>query len=492
MKVDINLSADRKAEALRLLDIMEERKKDYWIISTKLQEHQLQVIPYIRDKVDKNWVLLPEYKWILFQWGNRSGKTFLLMYIVVCLALGELTETYWLPFLGKKKNIWLITKSGSNVDTTIVPYLLWDYSKTKIPPDAIKHIKNNNSRPEVITLKSGCKITILTYDQGRERLQWGTPDFIAVDEEPTDKWVWDEIMVRLSEWQSQMMLSMTPLSGLTPVYEFFYEREVPEWMADRRKTFLVSSLENEHWDHSGLLMLSPEEQKARMYGQFVPTTWLVFYAFNRKNNLIKHFNPKELWYGTKYYAWLDFWVNHPTAFVLLAIDTDWNAYAFDWFCRSNMLLEDIASEIKRLHREYWIEPEYIIADSAAKRERTELRKYWIITTPADKFSKWENGESNRKAGILKMNQLFTDCKLVVSDKLMKSLVKELETHHYADNWKDGAVIKENDDFIDALRYVIFSLKPTKVKSKAVEEFEKKYWVTHNKNNYYKESYIQAY
>lgn len=75
---------------------------------------------------------------------------------------------------------------------------------------------------------------------------------------------------------------------------------------------------------------------------------------------------------------------------------------------------------------------------------------------------------------------------------MKSLVKELETHHYADNWKDGAVVKENDDFIDALRYVIFSLKPSKVKSKAVEEFEKKHSVQYNNKHYYKKSYIQPY
>tara|TARA_R110002012_G_scaffold315871_2_gene530247 strand:- start:922 stop:1095 length:174 start_codon:yes stop_codon:yes gene_type:complete len=57
-------------------------------------------------------------------------------------------------------------------------------------------------------------------------------------------------MVRLSDPQAQMMLSMTPLSGFTPVYSFFYEKEVEEGMLDRRQTFLVSSLENEHGDHS--------------------------------------------------------------------------------------------------------------------------------------------------------------------------------------------------------------------------------------------------
>tara|TARA_R110002012_G_scaffold315871_2_gene530248 strand:- start:1210 stop:1440 length:231 start_codon:yes stop_codon:yes gene_type:complete len=74
------------------------------------------------------------------------------MYIVACLALGDLASSYKLPFLGTKKNIWIVTKSGANVATTIIPYLFGEYSKTRIPPDVIKHIKKNNSVPEVITL----------------------------------------------------------------------------------------------------------------------------------------------------------------------------------------------------------------------------------------------------------------------------------------------------------------------------------------------------
>lgn len=481
----------KKRELLKLMEVLDERQKDYWITSVKLQEHQSQVIPFIRERIEIDWFQVPEKKFLLFQGWNGSGKTMLLMYITVCLALWELTHSYWLPYLGKKKNIWIVTKSGSNVETTILPYILWDYSKTRIPPDAIKHIKNNNARAEVITLNNGCKIRVLTYDQGRERLQWGTPDFIGIDEEPTDKWVWDEIMVRARDPQAQILLSMTPLSGFTPVYDFFYESQVTEWV-DRRKTFLVSSLDNKHADHSWLLMLPEEERKARMYGQFVPTTGLVFSSFNRNEHIVNHFHPEELWFGTRYYAGLDFWVNHPTAFVMIAIDTDENIYVFDWFCKSNMLLSDIASEIKRLRREYWVELEYTVADSAAKRERTELKKFWIKTTPADKWSKWENGESNRKAGILKMNQLFYSSKLYISDKLSRSLVKELETHHYKDNGRDWDVVKENDDFIDALRYVIWSLKPEKVKTKAQERFEKKYWVSHNKHNYYQSTYKQPY
>lgn len=493
------MNIENKEQALQLLEVLEKRRKDYWLLSTKLQEHQQQVLPYIKEKVERDWKLVPEKKWILFQWGNRSGKTFLLMYICTILAMGELVYNYkdnkWnarLPYLGSKKNIWIVTKSGANVETTIIPYLFGDGSGAKIPPECIKHIKNNNGRPEKITLVNGSVIRILTYDQGRERLQGWTPDFIAVDEEPTDEEVWTEIMVRLSGFQAQMMLSMTPLSWFTPVYQFFYEQELEEGQEDRRQVFLVNSLQNEHWDHSWLLMLSEEERKSRLYWQFVPTTWLVFYEFNRTKHVVPHFHPEKLWYWTRYYAGLDFWVNHPTAFWLVAVDTDGNSYIFDGFCKSNMLLSEMASEIKRLKRFYWIELEYIVADSAAKRERTELKRLWITTVWADKWSKGENGESNRKASILKVNQMLHNGKLYISDKLKKTLIKEFETHCYKDWGKDWDVIKENDDFVDAIRYVLWSLKQNKVKTKRQEQFEKKWWTPHSSSWYYKNNYKQPY
>lgn len=485
----MSLDTDKKKKILDLVKILEERKKSYKILSTELQEHQAQVLPYIKEKIEIDWKLVPEKKYILFQWGNGSWKTMVLMYIVSLLALGDLVFEYWLPYIWSKKEIWVVTKSWSNVTSTILPYLIGDYSPTRLPPETIKKIDNEKN---IIYLKNWAKILIKTYDQGRERLQWGNPDFIGVDEEPTKTDVWDEIMVRARVPSCQLFLSMTPLSGFTPVYTFFYENENEIEGIDRRKTFLVSSLENKHIDHSWLLLLTEEQRKSRLYWQFVPTTWLVFSSFNRNTNVVPHFDPKDLWLETRFYAWLDFGLNHPTAFVLLAIDWDGNIFAFDGFCKSGMLLEDIASEIKRLRREYWIELEYIVADSAWKRERTELKKYGIQTTPADKFSKGENWESNRKAGIFLMNQLFHSNKLYISDKLMKSLVKELETHHYKNNWKDWDVVKENDDFIDALRYVIWSVKPKKVKTLAQDRFENKYWVEHNKNNYYKELYKQPY
>lgn len=485
------LSQAEKRELIQMMEAYEERQKIYWITRTLLQPHQSQLIPSIVETIRIDKKSVPKYKFILFQGWNWSWKSFTWLYATSLLAIWDECRKYKLPYIWKRRLIWIVTKSSSNVTWVIEPYLLWDYSWARIPPELISKVVRDNSILKRIILKNWTNIEIRTYDQWRERLQGWNPDFILVDEEPTDKWVWEELMVRARNPLAQIVLTMTPLSWLTPVYEFFYEWQVEEWEIDRRKIFVVSSLENKFADHSWLMFLSEQDRLMRIYWAFVPPEWIVYSSFIRSKHMVSHFNPKDLW-DVKYYWWIDFWVTHPTGFVLVAVDWDWNHYAFDGFLKSNMLLSDIASSIRWLISKYWIELEYIVWDSAAKRERTELAKLWIRTKPADKWSKWENGESNRKSSILKINQLFASWKLYISDTLKDSLVKELEQHSYKKSSKDWEVIKEWDDILDALRYLIWSVKTDKIKTTTQIKFENKYWVSYNKKWYYKTSFKQPY
>jgi hypothetical protein len=63
---------------------------------------------------------------------------------------------------------------------------------------------------------------------------------------------------------------------------------------------------------------------------------------------------------------------HPTAFLAIAVDNDGHIIVFDSIYESNLLMSDIAKRIREIKNRYGIEWEYIVADTAAKRERTEL------------------------------------------------------------------------------------------------------------------------
>ena len=483
-----------KQELVELTNLLDQRKKLYWIRNAVLQEHQLYLQDALKEKVDKvinkSRKYFPKYRKILYQWWNWSWKTFTWIYLTVKLALWELCYNYWLEYIWARKDIWIVTKSSSNITSTIQPYLLWDYSSTRIPPDAIEKTVMDNWVLKSILLTNWTRISIRTYDQWFERLMGWSPDFILIDEEPTKKEVWQEILARWRRVECQIVITMTPLSWLTPVYEYFYEQSNEE-VKNNCKVILVSSLDNKFADHSWLLWLSEQDRQMRIYWMFTPSTWLVYSSFSRYNNVIEHFHPNELGEWVEYYWAIDFWHTHPTAFLAIAIDLDWNIFIFDMLYKSWLLMKEVYEGIVEIKRRYWIDFNYIVADTAAKQQREELKALWIKTIAADKWSKWESNESNRKAWIFKVNWLLSERKLFISNKCI-DLTKEFENHHYKEWWKDWEVEKTQDDALDALRYFIFWYKPHNVTDILKKEFKNKYKTAHNKYNYYEQNFNNPY
>ena len=444
---------------------------DVWRIPCKIKRK----IAIAKDRKDnKDWLVTKfdvesiwvwEYVWFTLDWDKlHLDRNFVVhhnthsgAYITVLLALGTNTSKYWLPYLGTKKNIWICTKSGSNVKSTIMPYLLWEFSKTRIPPDEIEWVpKLDNGILKSIKLKNGCEIHIKTYDQGQENVQGGNPDWMWLDEEPTNSEVWGELKARTRTANCEMLITMTPLNGLTWVYDFFFNSENEE-LTSKCKIYRVSSLDNPYTDKTWTLWMTDEEYRLRVDGSFENPTWLVYSSFSRSKNVVPHFNPRDLWEWVKYYRWIDFGTSHPTWVTFLAVDNDDNVYIYDEIRLANTELKEIVRNINEKSK--WTDFEYFVRDSAAAREWLELEsQFWIYTTRADKRSKGANDMSNRRTWILMLNTLFKEGKLMISDKCPMT-IKEFETHYYKD-WsrRDWEVNKIDDDLIDAIRYTIFLIK----------------------------------
>lgn len=462
-------------ELNRLYKLLDNRKRSYAIVDFKPQDFQQPLLNAINEKNDEGG---NKYRFLLYQWGNWSWKTCIAMYTVACLAMWDLCREYKIPYIGSKKKIFVGTKSGSNLKG-LEEYLLWDYSVTRLPPEVVKKVVRDNWGIKEIHLHNWCKITFFTYDQGRERIQWTNGDLYVFDEEPTKSDIFYEWLARLRWKFAQTIYSFTPLSGHTAVYSYFYEQESENVIAQSFIT-VVNSLQNKHWDHTWAEGLTEQEKKMRIEWLFIPPSGLVYANFNRERNTIPFFDPKDLG-NVNFYGALDFWVAHPTAFAAIAVDDDNNIYVFDLIYRSNMLIKDLASKILDIKRCHNVDFEYIVADAAGKRERTELQECGIRTIAADKWSKWENAMSNRRAGILKVNQLLHDGKIFIADHL-KDAIKEFEVHHYKDGGtKDAEVDKTNDDFLDALRYFIFNYKPPKYKNSVESSFERRYGKKYSKH-----------
>ena len=456
------LSAEEKIlmeeELKSLLTKIDDRKRRYWILDMRVDKipQQQQLFNDFRDRL-----LLPQNertRFYLYYGWNGSWKTAISAYITALLAIWWDCEKYWLPYLWTKKNIWVGTKSGSNVKWVIHPYLLWDNSIARIPQELIEKVQMDNWILKAILMKNWCKIQFITYDQGSENLQGWNPDWIWLDEETVNEDVWSELKARTRNPNCEMLISMTPLNGLTKVFSFFFEQK-DESLTKMCKIYKVSSLDNPFTDKTWTKWMGEEEYRLRVEGSFENPTGLVYNEFFRTRNVVPHFEPRLMALGydnVKYYRWIDFWTSHPTACVWVAQDADDNFYVFDEFEEANMLLSDIVDKINQ--KSSWYDFEYTIRDSAAKREWIEIQRLWIRTVPADKHSKGANDMSNRRSGILIMNELFSKGKLLISNRCQK-LIRELETHYYKDGWKkDGEVNKEGDDLLDALRYTLYMVR----------------------------------
>jgi len=443
-------------ELKKLLDIIEERKNKYSItnMDTSRIKAQWELVRDMQENAERPPETMRRYS--LYYWGNGAGKTAIGSYVTSLKSLGRnWTKKYWLPFIGSAKSIWVLTKSGSNVKSTIDPYFLWEWSIARIPPEDIRKVTKDNGILKEILLINWTTIKIFTYDQGRENIQWGNPDFIWLDEEPKDEEIWNEINARMRGKSCEMLITMTPLSWLTPIYSFFLDQKSEEVRA-KSKVYIVSSLDNPFIDHTWTKGLTEEEYRLRVLWSFESPTWLVYSSFHRWRNVVADMDKFALWEWVRLYKSIDLWVVHPTWVIFLAQDNDDNFYVYDEIYRQNTLIKDL---VKEINKKSWKDQfEYTLRDSAAKREGIELENFGIKTTPADKHSKWENDMSNRRAGIMLINQLLADWKLIISNKCV-NLIKEFETHYYKEGGKkDWEVNKINDDLLDALRYIIFNIK----------------------------------
>lgn len=481
--VDI-LAEDNEKELKELLWLLEERTKNYWILDATMERIPKQKELFNDFKNRLNLPIAERIRFYLYYGGNGSWKTAAGAYITSLLAIWNDCAKYWLPYIGAKKNIWIGTKSGSNVKSVIHPYLLWDYSIARIPQELVEKVNMDNWILKGIILKNWCNIHIKTYDQGSENLQGWNPDWIWLDEEPVNEDVWDELVARTRNPKCEMLVTMTPLSWLTKVYEFFFEQH-SEILANKSKIYRVSSIDNPFTDKTWTLWMGDESYRLRVEWSFENPTWLVYSSFMRSRNVVPHFDPNRLalwWEEVKYYRGIDFGTSHPTACVWVAQDIDDNFYVWDELEESNMLLSDIVDRVNA--KSIWYSFEYTVRDSAAKREWLEIQKLWIRTIAADKHSKGANDMSNRRAGILMMNDMMAKWKLLISSNCTK-LIREFETHYYKE-WgkRDGEVNKENDDLLDALRYIIFNIKKnSSINKKSL--FQREYENKYEKSNWFR-------
>ncbi len=404
--------------------------------------------------------------------GNRSGKTECGAVEAVYLARGIH------PYKQNKNNVfgWVVSLSQqvqrdvaqAKILDYLCPSWIEDVTMLSGKKDSLRYgvidqirIKNVFGGTSIIGFKS--------CDQGREKFQGSSLDFVWFDEEPP-KDVYDECRMRVLDKRGEIFGTMTPLKGLTFIYDEIYlnslnSKEVwYEFMEWGDNPFLDAEEVKEL-----SASLSQDQLESRKYGRFKSGTGLVYPEFDENVHVIEPFEVPLDWQDV---LSIDPGLNNPLSAHWYAVDFDGNVYAVAEHYEAGKDILYHSEKIKEISKRLNWHTDgqgriQALIDSAANQRTLASNKsvtelfydYGILANP--KVNKDLFSGIQRVKQYLNVNSSHP--KLYVF-KSCVNLIRELKSYW----WGDGDTPKKYDDHcLDELRYYLMN-KPSPKKVKQVK------------------------
>ncbi len=406
--------------------------------------------------------------------GNRTGKT-------ECGAV----ETVWLalgihPYRPNRSEIecWVVSLS-TRVQTEVAQAKILKYLPAKSIVNIVM-VEGKKGAPQTGVIKcilvrnsfgKISKIWFKSCEEGREKFQGASLDFVWFDEEPPEE-VYRECQMRVLDKSGEIFGTMTPLKGFTFVYDEIYLNKRGD-----NEVFCVfmSWLDNPHLNKNEIERLkqnlSEDEIESRMNGKFVSRdVGLVYSEFDANVNIIEPFEIDPQWQDT---LSIDPGLSNPLSCHWYARDFDGNVYVVAEHFEANQTIEHHAAKIKEISKRLgWKKaPNGMIEaliDSAANQRTlsgtksvTELfYDNGVLVNP--------NVNKNLLAGISKVKSYIKnsngETRLFIFSSCT-NLIREIKSY----KWSGGdAPIKFDDHALDEMRYYIMNISspktPTAIKS----------------------------
>lgn len=386
----------------------------------------------------------------VFCGGNRSGKTTTAIYEFVYAALGIHPWQDWPPPPLKLRVI------GPDFNTVINEVHVPRF-KELLPPGSYVWYAERR----VLQLYNGSTIQFMSYDQDLDKFAGTSLHGVWFDEEPPRK-IFNENLMRILDTKGKVLMTFTPVSGITWLYEFI--------MSDRRDedgTPLIgivyaSTYDNPFIDKKEIerikeLCNDEDELAARIEGRFFTRSGLIFKEFDRSRHVIEPFDVPHDW---NIYIGIDHHLRNPQAVVFVAVDPEDRLYVFDEFYEV-ALIDEVCNAIKSKIGDRKITLAIIDTNAATPdviTGRSAKNEYWkngIYVVPAKK------GKNSVLEGLSFMRRAFANDRLFIF-RNCANLIRQLEMYRWAD-WsyrqkdrKDPREmpIKKESHLIDALRYVV--------------------------------------
>lgn len=329
-------------------------------------------------------------------------------------------------------------------------------------------IKNVFDKTSVIGFKS--------CDQGREKFQGSSLDFVWFDEEPPQD-IYDECRMRVLDKCGDIFGTMTPLKGLTYIYDEIYLNKGNS--ADVWYEFMEWA-DNPYLNKDEFIKLnnslSSEQLESRRYGRFKSGTGLVYKEFDERVNVIEPFSVPKEWQDN---ISIDPGLHNPLSAHWYCVDYDGNIYVIAEHFEAEKDVLYHAKKIKEISDKIGWKRDYdgkltALIDSAANQRTLASNK--SVTDLFYEYGIKVNPKVNKDmfAGIERVKQYLSGKtkKLFIFSNCV-NLIRELKSYY----WQEGDTPKKVDDHcLDELRYYIMtkpSLSPVKREKTEIEKDKEK-------------------
>jgi phage terminase large subunit-like protein len=407
------------------------------------------------------------YRERLLMAANQVGKSYAGAMEVAFHVTGRYPD-WWQGYrFTHAPRVWACGESNEVVRETQQLLLLGAqgaYGTGTIPKDALLEVVPARGTPDLVdTVRikhvSGdvSTIQLKSYGQGRERFQGATLDLAYCDEEPPLD-VFMEILTRLNVTGGPLMLSFTPLLGMSQVVRRFMLEQSPQ------RTIVKMTLDDaKHYSdeqRAGIIEQYPDHMRdirARGIPQF--GAGLIF-PVDEKSMLVDPFECPSHWLTL---GALDFGWSHKFAACELWHDRDLDVVYLvrTWAVREQTPLEHAA--VLRSWKLTWAWPHdgrNATLAGAGVPLKDQYQKAGLDMM--FEHATFPDGGTSVEAGCLEMLDRMRGGRWKVFKGANEAWLDEIRTYHR--DAKTGLIVKEADDAISASRYGLMTLRNGRTKA----------------------------
>ena len=354
---------------------------------------------------------------------------------------------------------WVAGTSAEGTRDTVQRLLLGEgtnYGTGAIPKNAISEIKMartiaNAVAQVFIKHNSGGEsyIGFKSYEQQLDRWAGESLNGIWCDEEPPAKH-YTEGLTRLNARNGIMLMTLTPLLGMTKTVKMFYPH--PTTM-DRSLTMMTLDDVGHYTENEKETILAsypPHEREARMRGIPMRGSGRVF-PVTIESVSVKPFEIPDHW---PLLGGIDFGWDHPTGCVATAWDRDSDCiYVTHAYRAREQTPSQMSVEIREWNKGMpwaWPHDGNRIGDRDSQQTEAELYRRQGVRMLRE-HATFDDGGHGFEAGLMEMLERMNSGRLKVFHHL-EAWFNEFDAYHR----KDGRVVKEDDDLMSATRMCVMA------------------------------------